>query len=397
MAGAFALGLLPYLYLPIRSRFNPPLDWGNPERLDTFLDVVLRRDFWRRAWIERPSDLVPIVTDYVRSIARELGWAGAAFAAIGAVAALRRQSWPLLLIALVLAGNLGALVLHGSRHDLFTWHRYYIPSYVMLALLAGLGCDRVIERLPRALRLLPLAIPLLLLASGWREHDRSRYRVAEAFADAILDALPPGAHLAASDDNVLFALMYRHLVEGRRPDVDLILQGVGGETPPPLRFDPDRDGLYFTHHPNWRLPALEVVPVGLVFRIMRAGRTPPPHPAPPDELPGEHDPLVPKDDLTRSLLAHFHYMRGFTAAEHDWTRARDELARAAALAPDDDVLFYNLGLLYWRHGLLDDAATAFGRSDAINPRHLASESQPRAADRLAEVNAARARRETPGP
>ena len=64
------------------------------------------------------------------------------------------------------------------------------------------------------------------------------------------------------------------------------------------------------------------------------------------------------------------------------------------------MLFYNLGLLYWRRGLLDDAAAAFARSDAINPRHLASASRPRAADRLAEVNAARtrdARRRRPDP
>jgi hypothetical protein len=59
------------------------------------------------------------------------------------------------------------------------------------------------------------------------------------------------------------------------------------------------------------------------------------------------------------------------------------------VAPDDDVLFYNLGLLYWRLGLLDAAAVAFARSDAINPRHLASASRPRAADRLAEVEAQR--------
>jgi tetratricopeptide (TPR) repeat protein len=127
-----------------------------------------------------------------------------------------------------------------------------------------------------------------------------------------------------------------------------------------------------------------------IFQVLRAGRTRPPSAVPFDELPGERDPLVPKADLTRSLIAHFHYMLGFTAADHDWPRARRELEHAAAVAPDDDVLFYNLGLLYWRRGLLDDAAAAFARSDAINPRHLASASRPRAADRLAEVNAARA-------
>ena len=386
--------LLPYLYLPLRARAHPPLDWGHPETLRGFLDVVLRRDFWRRRWLESPSDFLPIAADYVRSIGAELGWAGAALAAVGAVAAFRRR-WPLLLVTLVLFGNLGALALHGARQDLFTWHRYYIPSYVLLALLAGLGCDRLVERLPRWLRLLPLAVPLLLLLAGWREHDRSRYRIAEAFAETVLASLPPGAHLAATDDNVLFALMYVHLAEGRRPDVDLILQGIGGQTPPPLHFDPDRDGLFFTHHPNWTLPALDVVPVGVVFRVQRAGR-PRPTPVPLlDELPGERDPLVPKDSLTRSLIAHFHYMLGFTYAERDWPRARREFEHATAVAPDDDVLFYNLGLLYWRRGLLDEAATAFTRSDAINPRHLAAANRPRAADRLAEVVAERARRATP--
>jgi tetratricopeptide (TPR) repeat protein len=389
-AGAFVVGLTPYVYLPLRAQAHPPLNWDDPGTLHGFLDVILRREFWPRAWMETPADLLPIAGNFLAGVGHELGWTGSALAAIGVVAAFRR-SWPVLLLVLVVGGNLAALALHGSRHDIFVWHRYYIPTYVLLALLAGLGCDQLIRRLPRSLRALPLAIPLLLLLAGWRDHDRSRYRMAEAFGDAVLTSLPRGAHLAASDDNVLFALMYLHLVEGRRPDVDLILQGIGGPGPPPLRFDPDADGLYFTHHPNWRTPALDVVPVGLVFRVQRAGRARPPIVVPLDELPGERDPDVPKDDLTGSLIAQLHYMLGFTYADRDWRRARDELARASAAAPDDDVLFYNLGLLYERSGLLDEAIAAFARSSAINPRHIASRGRPRAADRLAEATAERAR------
>ena len=389
-AGAFIVGLTPYLYLPLRARSRPPLDWGDPQTLHGFLDVVLRREFWPRAWIESAADLIPITRNFLEGIGHELGWAGAALAAIGIVAAFRR-SWPVSLLVLVIAGNFVALALHGSRHDIFLWHRYYIPSYLMLVLLAGLGCDRLIGRLPRRLRALPLAIPVLLLLVGWSAHDRSRYLVAEAFGDAVLASLPPNAHLAATDDNVLFTLMYLHLVEGRRSDVDLILQGIGGPGPPPLHFDPDTDGLFFTHHPNWRVPQLDVVPAGLVFRVQRAGRPRPRPFIPLDALPGEDDPRVPKDDLTRSLIAQFHYMLGFTYADRDWRRARDELARATAVAPDDDVLFYNVGLLYERDGLLDEAAAAFARSNEINPRHLASRGRPRAADRLAEVAAERAR------
>jgi tetratricopeptide (TPR) repeat protein len=389
-AAAALVGLLPYAYLPLRSRADPRLDWGDPETLERFLDVVLRRDFWGRAWIEGPEDLVPIATDWASSLAVESAWVGPGLALLGLVGA-RRRGWPLLLPVLVMLGNVGSMALHGSRSDLFVWHRYYIPSYAMLALLAGLGCQLLIEALPRTLRLLPLAVPVLLLATGWTAFDRSRYRVAEAFASEVLGSLPPGAHLSASDDNILFALLYLHLVEGRRPDLDLVLEGVGGADLPPLRFDPDADPLFFTHHPNWSLPSLEVVPVGVVFRVVRAG-SPRPEPVLPSGPPaGEDDPRVPKDYLTQNLIGHFHYMQGVTFEETDWLHARREFEAAVRAAPANDVLFYNLGLIYRRNGLLDDAIAAFERAQAINPRHLPSGARPRASDRLAELAPERVR------
>jgi len=284
---------------------------------------------------------------------------------------------------LVMLGNLAAVAIHGSRSDIFLWHRYYIPSYAMGALLAGLGCQVAIEQLPRAARLLPLAIPLAMFAGGWRDADRSRHRVAEAYADEVLRELPPGAHLAASDDNILFSLIYLHFVERRRPDVDLILQGAGGELPP-LHFDPEREPLYFTHHPNWSHPDLAVVPLGLVFRVVRRGSQAPAPTLPAALLACEDDPRVPKDDLTRDLIGYFHYMLGVTFEERDWLRARREFEAAERAAPENEVLFYNLGLIYQRNGLLD---AAFERVHAINPRHLTSGTRPRASDRIAEVGA----------
>jgi len=354
--GAFALGLLPYAYLPVRSRANPRLDWGNPETLDAFLSVVVRRDFWERAWFEGPSDFLPIGLDYARSLAAELAWLGMVLALVGVVVGWRR-GYPVALFLGVMLGNVGAMALHGSRTDLFVWHRYYIPSYVMMALLAGVGCDAFVARVPRVLRVVPLGIPLFLLITGWHAHDRSRYRVAEGFGEAVLDALPPGAHLVASDDNILFSLLYMHLVEKRRPDVNLVPQGVGDAVLPALRFNPDREPLFFTHHPNWSLPSLDLVPVGLLFRASRAGAPAPPI-VRPHGLPGADDPRVPKDYLTQNLIGQYHYMLGFTDERHDWPRARREFAAAIMAAPHNDVLFYNLGLVYARNGLIDDAIAA---------------------------------------
>jgi len=382
-AAAFVAGLLPYAYLPIRARMNPPLNWGRPGTLDALWGVVTRRDFWERRWIEGPADLVPIVRDWIGSFPVELGWAGAALALLGLVVARRR--WVAWLAVAVMTANLGALALHGSRSDIFVWHRYYVPSYFMAAVLLGLGADALIARLPGVLRVAPLAVPAMLLATGWAAFDRSRYRLAEDFAEAVLESLPPGAHLIATDDNVLFVLIYLQMVEARRPDVNLVLQGVGHAELPPLRFDPVDDPLFFTHHPNWALPALEIVPLGVVLRAWRAG-TPPPEPVVPRvRLAGEDDPRVPRDYLTQNLIGHFHYSLGTAFETRDWPRARREFEEAARASPGNDVLFYNLGLIYRRNGLYRDALAAFRRAHEINPRHIASKQAARASVKIALV------------
>ncbi len=391
-AGAGVAGLAPYAYLPLRSRQDPRLDWGDPETLERFLDVVLRRDFWQRAWAESAGDGLVILGDYLRGLGEELLWGGAVLALAALVWGHKRspageqaRRLPILLPLLVMAANLWAVGLHGSRADIFIWHRYYIPSYVMATLLAAWGLALALERWGRR-ALVALALPGLLLVLGWSRFDRSDFRIADDFSRQLLATLPPGAHLAASDDNILFVLIYLHLVEGLRPDVDLIMQGVGDADLGQLRFDPDDDPLFFTHHPNWNLPQIDVVPVGLVFRTVRAG-TQPELALPAGELAGAGDPAVPKDYLTRNLIGHFHYMSGLTFETRDWPRAQAGFERAAGAAPDNDVLFYNLGLIYRRNGLWRRSLAAFERSAEINPRPIPSGNPVRALDRVAEVRA----------
>jgi tetratricopeptide (TPR) repeat protein len=388
---AFAAGLLPYLYLPIRSRQDPVLDWGNPETLGSLVAVITRRDFWDRRFLEGPADLVPIIADFLKGFVLEVGLAGVGLALVGVVLAAKSRRRLLLLPLLVMLGNLAALALHGSRSDIFIWHRYEIPSYVMLAWLAGWGAALVMETLPRRLGLVLLAIPVVMLVRGFPAQDRSRFRIAEDFSRTLLATLPPGAHLAASDDNILFVLMYLHLVEDVRPDVDLILQGVGGSSPPPLRFDPDTDPLFFTDHPNWNNPQLDLVPAGLAFQVSRRGRPLSPAVVPKDRLDGELDPRVPKDYLTQNLIGQFHYMLANTLERSDWPHARREYDAAVRAAPHNDVLFFNLGLIFGASGLYDDAIAAFRRSAEINPRAVAGPVHLRASDRVPNLEDERRR------
>ena len=321
--------------------------------------------------------------DYLQGIGTEFLWIGAALALLGLLAA-RARCWPLSLLVLAMLGNFIAMALHGSRSDLFFWHRYYIPTFIVVALLAALGAEIVAERWSR-LRWGIVLIPIVLLTIGYPKFDRSRYRIADDFSRSLLSELPPGAHLSASDDNILFVLIYLHLVEGLRPDINLILQGVGQADLQPLAFHPDTDPLFFTHHPNWNEAALVVEPVGSVFKVKLRSNPLDPVTITKWELDGESDPRVPKDYLTQNLIGHFHYMHGITLEERDWPRAESEFARAREAAPLNDVLFYNLGLIYSRNGLLDRALASFERSHEINPRHIATRREVRAAERALET------------
>ena len=375
------LGLLPYAYLPLRSRQDPRLDWGDPETLDSFLDVILRRDFWHRAWYEGPADAVTIALDWLTSLGTELVWGGTALAIWAVLCGMKR--WPVALPILVMLANLWAVGSHGSRSDLFIWHRYYIPSYLMAALLATWGAQLAWERWGRRALALFL-LPALSLGLGWHNHDRSDYRIAEDFSRTLLEELPPGAHLAASDDNILFVLIYLHLVEGVRPDLNLIFQGVGKAALPPLRFDPEDDPLFFTHHPNWNLPEIELIPMGLAYQVVRAGERPP-STFPKVELEGAWDSAVPKDYLSQNLVGHFHFMRGIHFEESDWPAAQQEFSRAMTAAPRNDVQFFNLGLIYRRNGLSTRALAAFEKAAIINPRHIPSANPVRPADKVVEL------------
>ncbi len=385
-AGAsFTIGLAPYLFLMWRSRAQPRLDWGDPETPAALLRHVLRLTHWSRAWFGEWSDLWVIAGDYLRGLGSEVAWVGLTLAVLGVTVA-RRLRWPLGLLALIMMLNLAALAAHGSRTDIFVWHRYYIPSYVMLALLVGAGGHWLFERSRRSAQVVWL-IPLLLLVTGWRAHDRSRFRLAEEYSRTLLAGLPPGAHLAATDDNILFVLIYLQLVEGARPDVRLVLQGVGDADLQPLRFDPDDRRLYFTHHPNWQVPGITLVPDGLAFRVARTSAPRVPGMELPELLPGESDRAVPRDYLTRNLVGQYHYMRGLGYEQSDWPAAVVDFERAALSAPDNDVLFYNLGLILRRNGRLRLARLAFERADAINSRGIVSNRRVLASERIAETEA----------
>src|SRR3989338_5540765 len=80
----FLLGLLPYIYLPVRASQNPVLTWGDPTTLQRFLDVLLRREYGTLSLSAgvgvNPFTISPLIFYLISSF-----WQ---FAAVGAILAL---------------------------------------------------------------------------------------------------------------------------------------------------------------------------------------------------------------------------------------------------------------------------------------------------------------------
>ena len=113
------------------------INMGDPESLGALWAVATRRDFWPRRWWSGWGDLVPIARDFLASFAGELTIVGVLFVFVGLVVAVRQRLAFVGLLVLVAMANVAILASHGSRSDLFLWHRYYIPAYLSAALVGA--------------------------------------------------------------------------------------------------------------------------------------------------------------------------------------------------------------------------------------------------------------------
>ncbi|WP_304137690.1 glycosyltransferase family 117 protein [Mesonia mobilis] len=107
-----------------------------------------------------------------------------------------------------------------------------VGSFYVFAMWIGFGVYALYDSLKKYLTpkiLAPLvtvvclvAVPGILIANNWDDHDRSNKRTATAMAKMYLDSVDEDAILFTIGDNDTFALWYAQEIEGYRTDVRVI-------------------------------------------------------------------------------------------------------------------------------------------------------------------------------
>lgn len=141
-----AVGLLVFLWLPLRSHADPIMDWGNVETLDRFIWAMTRRQWGSRALSDAPAGFVLEWIETYEFIGH-LGVVGCALALFGIYVLLKLQkTWLGWLFAasvpyaaVLLIGHMrqaGINLTYIQQYGVQDWH---LPLYQAGAILAGMG------------------------------------------------------------------------------------------------------------------------------------------------------------------------------------------------------------------------------------------------------------------
>ena len=218
-AAAFAAGLLPYLYLPLRAAASPALNWGNPVDLERLLWHVTGKQY--SVWMFSSADAWGRQFTYaLEAFSRDLAWLALIPALWGAVEVLRRSRRLGLFLLLLFA----TCLVWAAGYDINDIDSYFLLAFFVLAGWAAFGLAAFVRLrgLPPWLRapLLPAAVAVIPLLLQWGRVSQADNHLVEDYTRNMFASVEPHALVLSFQwDFWVSASYYSQLVEGERPDV----------------------------------------------------------------------------------------------------------------------------------------------------------------------------------
>jgi len=155
---------------------------------------------------------------------------------LGIVVTYFRRKRDLLVLSLLFILTGVALVIYLNSPPVEPRERdyIYVGSFYIFCIWIGLGVIAVAEGLQRMIvkpqiraalaTVVSLLVPIVMIAKGWDNHDRSNRYHSVDFARNLLSSCAPNAILFTGGDNDTFPLWYVQEVEGFRTDVRVCVQ-----------------------------------------------------------------------------------------------------------------------------------------------------------------------------
>ncbi|MGB9180471.1 MAG: DUF2723 domain-containing protein [Pyrinomonadaceae bacterium] len=229
---SFAALLCIYAYLPVAASRAPVLNWGNPRSLQAIWWHVTGKQY--QAFLSfSPEVMGQQLIEFGKLVVREFGpwWLPLALvlSLVGFITVFRRDRTTFWFLALIVICDMAYALNYDIAEDK---DAYYLPTFIALAIAAGLGVRWLIQlaaakhmlakRVYVTTALAVLLIPLIALAGNLPFNNRSRDFIAHDYVWNILNTIEPNGLLLTIDWQVESPMLYTREVEQRRRDVKVI-------------------------------------------------------------------------------------------------------------------------------------------------------------------------------
>ncbi|MGI8650128.1 MAG: glycosyltransferase family 117 protein [Rubrobacter sp.] len=284
-AGLFALGLLPYVYLPVRAVMDPPLNEADPSTPGRFLALVTGSNFRERMFVFGWDEIGERLSHYAGFLANQFNPLFLVVAAFGAFALSYRRD--VATLAMLCSLYLGWLI-YGMQYEIRDYFLYFIPTYLIVCILVACGLGAALDLLTNAARnvkaaslprpklhgflggrvvrgaglavvagvsLVMLALPLPGLDKVYADVDMSEDYHGLHIMNAVIEGTAPGSSVV-QNGGVMYYMKY---VAGERPDLEVI--------------DPFPSGGWQAESQLWVMGAVEALGQGRRAYVIFPSRT----------------------------------------------------------------------------------------------------------------------------
>lgn len=216
----FAVGLAPYLYLPIRASMHPALNWGNPVTIENFIRHWTGHQY--QVWMFTSFDSAGKQLKYfLGDFPTEFGLMGLIPVLLGAVALYRQSKAMFVFVAILLV----TCVLYSINYDIHDIDSYFLLAYFATAICCGVGAWWLI----RGGSLRTIALPVLAMCVAlnivqhYKGNDESHDFMVHDYTLNLLNSLPQNALIISWQwDFFVAGSIYFQNVEHVRPDIMVI-------------------------------------------------------------------------------------------------------------------------------------------------------------------------------
>lgn len=219
----FLIGLSLYLYLPIRASYNPPLNWGNPTTLESFIWHLSGRVYQARMFISGEVAFKQL-SHLIGTLPGGFMYFPLLFAIAGVVELFRWQRRVFYFSFLLIT----ACIVMAINYDIHDIDSYFLLAYIIVALWSGAGVVQVfmwitMSGVRKVFAVGVVLSALIVLVSNYSEADESRNYIPEDYTMNMFSSVQPDAIILTSQwDYFSSPALYFQLVRNVRRDVVII-------------------------------------------------------------------------------------------------------------------------------------------------------------------------------